>query len=111
MKYSTAFNWKLPLLLAAVFLFTAINISGQDIEAKITLISSSRVRVEGKFLDSKLAEEKSWTFLQHYADVENLGARIDNLTIYNEANETVAVKRFSPGIYESSGSAANPYCA
>ena len=92
------------LFLAAIFVFAGYPVHAQDIEAKITLIAPARVRIEGKFLDPKFATN-NWTFLQRYADVENLGKRIDKLLLFDKDGIEVAVKKFAPGIYEASGDA------
>jgi predicted metalloprotease with PDZ domain len=88
------------------FLLSASNASGQDIEAKIKVISSSRVQVEGKFTDPKYAGEKDWTFLQSYADVSDLGKRIDKLTLFDDDDKEIALKKYIPGIYTAESGAA-----
>ncbi len=92
------------LFLAIVFALGASAAPAQDIEATIRVIGPARVQVEGNFLNSKYAGEKSWTFLLSYADVQNLGARIDKLTLFIQDKE-LAVKKFAPGIYEAAGAA------
>jgi len=92
------------------FVFSVFNCLGQDIEAKITVISPSRVRVEGKFTEPKYAEEKNWTFLQNYADVGDLGKRVDRLVLLDDKNIEIPLKKYAPGIYTGkSGAVAWSY--
>ncbi len=99
-------NLIVKLVLAAVSIFfSAVHISAHSIEAKIKFISPSRVLVEGKFLEERFAEEKNWTFLQSYADVSDLGKRINKLVLFDEKGEEVFYKRFAPGIYTAKGAA------
>jgi predicted metalloprotease with PDZ domain len=87
-------------------LFFAAGIYAQDMEAKIKVVSPSRVIVEGKFLEPRYAEEKNWTFLQSYADVNDLGKRINKLEIFDDQGQEVIVKKFAPGIYTAKSGAA-----
>ncbi|HEV7642992.1 MAG TPA: hypothetical protein VGO50_03540 [Pyrinomonadaceae bacterium] len=99
-------NLIVKLVLAAVSIFfSAVHIYAHSIEAKIKFISPSRVLVEGKFLEQRFAEEKNWTFLQSYADVSDLGKRINKLTLFDEKGEEVFYKRFAPGIFTAKSGA------
>ena len=81
------------------FLFASIA-GAQEIEATLKIISLSpdaRVRVEGKFSDAG----KSWSFLQNYADVTNLGERIENLKLFDAQGREIPTKKLAAGEFEA----------
>lgn len=90
------------MLVAVPAFFCAAAAHAQDIQARIKVVSPTQVVVEGKFLTPKYAADKNWTFLQRYADVQDLGRRIDKLQLFDEGGVEVAVKKFAPGVYEAS---------
>lgn len=93
---------KKNLINAIIFLvvfLSGLPVFSQIIEAHIKLISptDSKLRIEGKFLkDSKLIE-KNWSFLQTYADAENLGQRIKDLRLFDKEGNEIKYKKFAEG--------------
>ncbi|HEX8736846.1 MAG TPA: hypothetical protein VF721_16050 [Pyrinomonadaceae bacterium] len=89
----------LPLLF---FLFAAI-VNAQEIEltVKISALSpQTKVHIEGLMLNSS-DTGKNWSFLQNYADVTNLGERIENLKSVNGRAGQVYFKKLAPGEFEA----------
>jgi hypothetical protein len=92
--------------LCAANFFCFIATRAQEVEAKIKItshaFSSAQVHVSGKFRDpkSKVAS-RDLSFLQIYADVSDLGARIENLTVFDEAGEKLEVKKFMDGEFQA----------
>lgn len=70
------------------------------------ILPSSRIRIEGKFLDPKNQKINSEiSFLGTYADVTGLGMRIENLELFDESRLKIEVKKLSAGEYQA---AKNP---
>jgi hypothetical protein len=108
LKTNFKFNKNPTFILAFCFvgLFFALPGYAQDIEARITLIqlntSEARVLVEGRFLNPKTAaENKSVSFLQNYADVSNLGARIEDLSLVGEKGQKLEVRKLADGEFQT----------
>lgn len=89
-------------LFSLFFLFAAAG-SAQEIELTVKLLSFSpdaKVRVEGMMPDGTDAG-KSWSFLQNYADVTNLGERIENLKFLDASGRPIQFKKLAPGEFEA----------
>lgn len=71
----------------------------RDISASIQFSDSSKsiVKIEGKFVNKKSVIKQNWSFLQSYADAENLGRRISNFTLFDSAGNVITVKKFAEG--------------
>ena len=83
-------------------LFFIFNISAQEFEVNIKLISNSPavLRVEGKFTrENKIEPEKSWAFPRSFAGIENLGARVSELKLKDANNQEVSYKKLIDGEY------------
>ncbi|HEX8248809.1 MAG TPA: hypothetical protein VF599_11585 [Pyrinomonadaceae bacterium] len=65
----------------------------------LSLASQTKVSVEGKMLNADAG--KSWSFLQNYADVTNLGERIENLKLFDASARQVQFKKLAPGEFEA----------
>ncbi|MGI8468914.1 MAG: hypothetical protein ACR2N3_10715 [Pyrinomonadaceae bacterium] len=91
------------LLCAAFFILCcAIIGKAQDVEIKIKILPSSRVRVEGKFRASKNIEaSREISFPQNYADVSELGRRIENLELFDENGAKIEFKKLSAGEFQA----------
>jgi predicted metalloprotease with PDZ domain len=67
----------------------------QDIEARIKVLPS-KVQIEGNFVVSNsLSTQNNWSFIDSYADADNLGARISNLNVSDEKGKIVNLKKFT----------------
>jgi predicted metalloprotease with PDZ domain len=82
MKSLNLVNSKKLLILVAllgveIIVFNA-NLFAQNIEVKIKLMAPNRLSVKGSFIN-RGNSFKEWSFLQNYADVPNLGERIENI--------------------------------
>lgn len=103
-------NWFFSALAVFILLkLMAFTICGQDFEVKIKLPKNS-VRVadiEGKFLNSsKLTSDKNWVFARSVAGFEGLGDRISTLSLLDNSNEKISVKKLIAGEYLAEGGAA-----
>ncbi len=78
-----------------VFLLLPKWAQAEDIEAKIKVLSA-KVQIDGKFsANTAFSANKTWSFVDNYADASNLGARVSNLSIADEQAKPVSVKRFN----------------
>ncbi|HLM02529.1 MAG TPA: hypothetical protein VK400_15865 [Pyrinomonadaceae bacterium] len=91
-----------------IFLFLLFSLFGsiaeaQEIEATVKILSlapNAKVRVEGKLLNAA-SGGKSWSFLQNYADVANLGERIENLKLFDREGREIQTKKFGSSEFEA----------
>ncbi len=91
-------------LISAIFLLiflSVIKANSQDIELKVTLNSSAKsvLLVEGKILKNENLVDKNWSFLQSYADAQNLGKRVRNFRLFDNRNSQVSNKKFADGVF------------
>ena len=92
MSLSQIYKLKITIgFLAGIFLlnhFSVCAICAQEIEAKIKIVSfaaeRSQVHIEGKLLYQKQILGQNLSFLHNYADVSNLGERIENLNLFDK---------------------------
>lgn len=89
-----------PLLVCAETLILTSLSHAQDLEIKIKILPQSRVAIEGRFLDKSLVS-KRLVFLENYADVSNLGSRIENIKIYDEKSSEIQLKKVNQSEFES----------
>lgn len=74
--------------------------SAQNIETTITVISPDVLRVEGRFLQKDVIKSnKNWAFARSFGNVENLGARVSDLTLTNKNGQSITVKKLIDGEY------------
>jgi predicted metalloprotease with PDZ domain len=95
---------RLALFAVLCLLFGPCAAQAETLTARVHVISTApaRVRVEG-------AREKAasaWSFRNVYANVMNLGERIENLKLYEGGGAEVQVKRLAPGEYEAAAPAS-----
>ncbi|HEX8369825.1 MAG TPA: hypothetical protein VF604_14860 [Pyrinomonadaceae bacterium] len=91
------------IFLFCLFCLFAVAGSAREIELTVKILSfapDSKVRVEGMMPDADAAG-KSWSFLQNYADVTNLGDRIENLKFVNARAQQIQFKKLAPGEFEA----------
>jgi len=95
-------NLRLRQTIFLFFLFClfATAARAQEIEAtvKILSLSPAKVRVEGKI---SVDAGKNWSFLQNYADVTNLGERIENLKLFDAQAREIFIKKLASGEFEA----------
>ena len=109
--------YKLKKFLSVVLFLNAIvfgcSLTGraQDLEIKLKVSLSPEISIEGKFLDSKDAKSsREISFLQNYADVSGLGARIENLQLFDENGRKIEFEKFAAGeFYAASAPSAFAY--
>ncbi len=88
-----------------IFWLSPLSANAQDIEAKIKILPD-KVLIEGKIVGTTLfSGNKNWSFIDSYADAENLAARISGLNFTDEAGKSVSVKKFTDGEFVSSSTA------
>lgn len=103
-------NFALTLAFCAVNFFCVLASPGQELDVKIKIVSlapsQTRVHVEGRLLNPKgeLAS-RDWSFLQNYADVSELGVRIENFKLAGETGEKLEVKKLIPGEFQADNQA------
>jgi len=68
-----------------------------EAEIKVTSLSPPRVRVEGRSNTPSAA----WSFLDSYAGIGGLAARIENFSLADERGQEIAVRRAGAGRYEA----------
>lgn len=88
------------VLICAETLFLTFISSAQDLDTKIKLLPQSRISIEGKILNKAFTGNKL-AFLENYADVSNLGSRIENLKAFDEKNGEIPLKKINQSEFES----------
>ena len=90
-------------LFAMIFVLSvfggAIGISAQEIEVKIKISESAKVRVELKLSGEKTGNRIS--FLYRYADVFDLDKRIENLRAFDKNDKEIPIKKLGAGEYQT----------
>ena len=87
------------LLLLGFLVFPASNeISGQTLTARIVVSSEPPGRV---MVEAEGPETDTWSFLNVYAGIGNLGARVENFKVHTEG-QSVTVRNLAPGEFRSS---------
>lgn len=88
---------------AAIFCVAGNVVRAQDVEIRIKILPDSQVRIEGKFLDPQNPKlTAAISFLHGYADVDELGERVENLELSNESGAKIEVKKLAAGEYQAS---------
>lgn len=84
-----------------IILLSNSSVFSQDFEIKIKLSSNgeSKIFIEGKLLNNKDLIDENWSFLQNYADAENLGKRVDDLKLFDENEREISYKKFADGVF------------
>ncbi len=92
------FSWSVIFL---TLLMSIAVLSAQDLEVAVKLFEAgnSRVVIEGKFLNDNDLIGENWSFLQNYADAENLGKRIVDLKLFDKNEKEIPFKKFTDGIF------------
>ncbi len=81
----------------ALILQTFSNAAAQTVEAKIK-ITDSNVFVKGKFIDATNAKNvTNFSFLKSYAGNENLGARISEVSLFDQNGQAINYKKLADG--------------
>lgn len=92
-KFSQGFFFLVCFQIFAVFCFA------QDLSISIEVPSenSSSINVKGNF--SGEISEKNLLFLLSYADSDNLGARIENVELFDRTNQKINHRKIAEGSY------------
>jgi len=86
----------------ALILQTFYNLSAQSFETTVKLDDSKSdvFKIKGKFLPNEsLKKPKNLSFALSYAGFENLGARISNVSLFDEKGEKIGYKKLIDGEY------------
>ncbi|HWS55036.1 MAG TPA: hypothetical protein VN228_12945 [Pyrinomonadaceae bacterium] len=91
-------------LFLSLFLYAALTVSAQPLEARIEVVSVSpaRVRVEGR----REGGATAWSFRKSYASVVGLERRIESLSFADEQGAPVSSRQLAPGEFEAERPAA-----
>jgi hypothetical protein len=86
-----------PALLLALILQIFNNSSAQTAQIKIK-ISDSNAFVEGSFIDANQAKGvTNFSFPKSYAGIENLGARIGDVNLFDKNGQKINYKKLADG--------------
>ncbi len=78
------------------------NITAQEIEAKIKIISANRISIEGRILaENSTLASKDISFLQNIADVTELGERIEDFRAFRKDGSALEVKKLISGEFQT----------
>lgn len=91
------------MLAASCLLAGSVAARAETLTARVSVISTApaRVRVEGE----REKPARAWSFRNVYANVMNLGERIENLKLLDGGGAEVQVRRLAPGEYEAAAAA------
>jgi predicted metalloprotease with PDZ domain len=75
----------------------------EELNVSVSLVSlaPARVKIEGE----RTGGTRAWSFRNIYANVMNLGERIENLSLTDASGASVAVRKLAPGEYEAASPA------
>ena len=73
------------------------NAFAQTVEARIGLAANGEISIEGSIAERKESDGKNWSFLQTYADAENLARRIRDLRLFDRDGNEIPHKKFAAG--------------
>ncbi|MGI9035984.1 MAG: hypothetical protein ACR2GD_08095 [Pyrinomonadaceae bacterium] len=106
--YKLKKNYLIIILFFVVALCGARHACAQNLEIKIKILPSSRVRIEGKLLDSTLfASNNEISFPQNYADVSALAERIENLRLFNAKGAKIEFRKLAAGEFQAASQPAS----
>jgi hypothetical protein len=83
-------------------------VCAQSLEINITLLSPNDtvLKVEGKIISEDVLTGNNWSFLRSYADVENLGQRVEELQLFKKNGDLIVSKKFADGEFVADQKAA-----
>jgi predicted metalloprotease with PDZ domain len=88
-------------IVALFFAIFLLNGYSQDIEARIKIAENS-IFIQGRIVSNDIGiRSKNWSFLENYADSESLVDRVSNLSLYDELGQSIEIKQFTPGEFET----------
>ena len=95
---------RLVLFAASCLLAASVAARAETLTARISVVSTApaRVRVEGE----RERPARAWSFRNVYANLMNLGERIENMKLYDGGGSEVQVRRLAPGEYEAAAPAS-----
>jgi predicted metalloprotease with PDZ domain len=87
------------LLFALLWAVTLIAARAESFKAKIVVLSneSSRVQITGE----RSVPTRTWSFRNVYANVMNLGERIEKMWLADSSGKEIPVRKLAPGEYEA----------
>jgi predicted metalloprotease with PDZ domain len=96
-------HFSLALLVFVWALFGVAAAQGETLNVRISVVSlaPARLKVEGE----RFQGARAWSFRNIYANVMNLGERIENLSLTDASSAGVAVRKLAPGEYEAASAA------
>ncbi len=101
-------NKRFPLVFTAfaLVLCFAFSISAQNLEVnlKISAPENSKISVAGKFINNRT--ERNFSFVNNYADSNNLAGRIENLAFFNQNGQKIAFEKLADGEFLTAENAA-----
>ena len=98
MSISLKTFFSIIFIFCSILLCNTLSFSQEvEINIKILSFSPSKLQIEGRFLKNENSTSKTWTFLQNYADVQDLDKRIENLRFFGKKGEQVSYKKLGDG--------------
>lgn len=72
-----------------------------NVQVSVASLNPARVKIEGE----RSRATRAWSFRNVYANVMNLGERVENLNLTDASGAPVAVRKLAPGEYEAASAA------
>lgn len=87
------------LLFALLWTGAFVSVRGESFKAQIAVLSKeqSRVQITGE----RSIPTRAWSFRNVYANVINLGERIEKISLTDQNGKEVPVRKIAPGEYEA----------
>ena len=95
------FSLALLALVSALFGIGTVRAETLNVRISLASLSPARLKIEGE----RLGGARTWSFRNIYANVMNLGERIENLSLTDASGARVAVRKLAPGEYEAASAA------
>ena len=92
------------IMLPLLFVILGVGVAQAEtlnVQVSVVSLNPARVKIEGE----RSKETRVWSFRNIYANVMNLGERIENLSLTDASGVTVGVRKLAPGEYEAASAA------
>src|SRR5437763_10295 len=88
------------IMLPLLFVVLGVGVAQAEtlnVQVSVVSLNPARVKIEGE----RSKETRAWSFRNIYANVMNLGERIENLSLTDARGVAVSVRKLAPGEYEA----------
>ncbi len=102
-------NYRVYFLFLLIICATAVSAGAQTgrLEVSVAIGLNGKCTVRGEIITAETSAQKSLSFVDFYADAENLGSRVNNVEVFDSKGNSIALRKFNDAEYV----AGSPYSA